>query len=185
VCSSDLLTYGGIIADNGGANSLTKSGGGTLLLNGSNTYTGITTVSGGVLSIPNKQVLPWDVAGRYTINNGATLAVSNMFSDADIGTILATGNFSAGGAVGFDTTSGDRSYSVILSATSKGALGLTKLGNNTLTISTSNTNTGTTSVLAGTLRMEAGASLGGTSETPQPGMRIFWLLRHFGRPNAQ
>ena len=43
VPSGLTLSYGGVIADNGGAGGLTKSGYGTLTLSGANTYSGVTS----------------------------------------------------------------------------------------------------------------------------------------------
>jgi len=43
----------GIISESGGARTLTKTGTGTLYLERNNTYTGLTTVSGGGLEIGN------------------------------------------------------------------------------------------------------------------------------------
>ena len=47
--ASNTLTVGGVIGGSG--YSLTKAGAGTLILTGSDTYTGLTTVSGGILQI--------------------------------------------------------------------------------------------------------------------------------------
>ena len=51
-----------------GTTGLIKNGIGTLTLSGSNTYTGATTISGGILAVNNSYLTP-----SYTINSGAVL----------------------------------------------------------------------------------------------------------------
>ncbi len=63
--TGDLIINPGIT---GGANILTKVGAGTLTLNGANTYTGLTTISGGRL------ILSGSLTGALQTNNGFTLA---------------------------------------------------------------------------------------------------------------
>jgi autotransporter-associated beta strand protein len=135
-----------------GALGLTKIGNNTLTLSGVNTYTGTTKVNTGVLSIQATTALPgWDTDGGYSIASGSTLAVGNGVSDANVASILATTNFVAGARIGFDTSAGDRTYVNTLANTVNGSLGLTKIGNNRLTLSGVNTYSGATVVSAGTL----------------------------------
>jgi len=150
--SAGVLTLGGAIANGTTANSLTKNGSGTLVLSGTNTYTGNTTVNAGTLSIATTGALPgFSTNGRYSVASGATLAVANAVAEVDVNTMLGTTNFLAGSIIGFDTTSANRTHSSNLTNTTQGALGLTKLGSNTLTLSGNNTYTGDTSINAGTL----------------------------------
>lgn len=135
-----------------GSIGIIKNGLGVLTLSGNNTYAGNAAINAGVLTITDLTALPgWNTAGRYSVESSATLAVYNAVTDANVVTILGTTNFNAGSAIGFDTTSGNRTYPNVIANTAKGALGLTKLSSNTLTISGANTYTGPTLVIAGTL----------------------------------
>ncbi|MDR1276583.1 MAG: autotransporter domain-containing protein, partial [Candidatus Accumulibacter sp.] len=64
-------TFGGVISDNGSAASLTKAGGGTLTLSGTNTYTGMTTVEGGTLILTGSIT-----SDQLTLHGGATFNAS-------------------------------------------------------------------------------------------------------------
>lgn len=67
-------TFAGIISGIGG--SINKMGTGTLTLSGMNTYTGLTTVSTGILNVANNAALG-DVAGATSVVSGASLALAN------------------------------------------------------------------------------------------------------------
>ena len=55
--SANTLTVGGIIGDSGSGYSLTKAGAGTLVLTGTNSYSGSTIVTNGILRITGEKVL--------------------------------------------------------------------------------------------------------------------------------
>ena len=113
--------YAGTIANNTtgtGTVALTKVGSGTITLSGTNTYTGVTTVSGGALVLSNLTALP----------GGVTLAA------APGGTSHLTFN---GGVVGLTTASGDftRDLTAVLTANTAdfaGAGGWAAYGGNRL-----------------------------------------------------
>ena len=78
--SSDSLSIAGGISNGTAAHGIVKNGLGTLILSGSDTYTGGTTVNGGILEIETADALP---AGQaVTINAGGTLIFNPAAADA-------------------------------------------------------------------------------------------------------
>ncbi len=107
-------TFGGVIADNGisvtntssspatvyGTVSLTKIGSGILTLTGNNTYSGGTTVNGGMLWINSDASLgavPSNPTVNLTINNGAVLMNDNSAPTLNANRTISLG--SGGGAI--------------------------------------------------------------------------------------
>ena len=93
--SAQTLTVGGAIGDGGNARSLTKTGGGTLVLGGSNTYDGLTTLSGGTLTLNGNNA---GAAG------GVTMAASTVLNLGHA-SALGSGVFTVNGGT-IDNTSG-------------------------------------------------------------------------------
>jgi len=144
-----------------GALGLTKLGSNTLFLSGPNSYSGTTTISSGALSIASTSALPgWNTNGRVSVASGAMLAVANTLTDGNVTSLLGTTNFQAGATIGYDTTLGDRTVSAVIANTAQGALGLTKLGGNTLTLTGTSTYTGPTTISSGTLKIGDGTTDG-------------------------
>jgi autotransporter-associated beta strand protein len=75
------LTISGIVSDDVAPLPLVKSGPGTLVLSGANTYRGGTIVNGGALSI-NGNARLGDTSGPVTLNNGAKLSVTANMTTA-------------------------------------------------------------------------------------------------------
>ena len=129
---SNTITQGtnfaSVISGSGG---VSQRGAGTLIMTGTNTYTGSTTISSGTLQIGNGGTTG-SLSTSSTITNNGTLAFSRS------NTITQGTNFA----------------SVIA-----GSGGVTKLSAGTLILNGVNTYTGATTVSAGTLR--AGAAAGG------------------------
>jgi fibronectin-binding autotransporter adhesin len=172
-----------------GGGSLTKNGTGALTLSGTSTYAGTTTVNGGTLEFVNRATLYNAVTGNWTAANltvasGATAAFgvggAGEFDATDIGNLIALTNvadgvpatqgFTNGSRIGFDTTNaagGVFTYANAITDHVAGAttdtLGLAKLGTGTLTLTGTNTYTGTTTIAGGTLELSSAAnqSLGG------------------------
>jgi fibronectin-binding autotransporter adhesin len=156
---------------------LNKTTGGTVTLSGANTYTGLTTVSAGILNLNTSGAN--SIAGDLTISGGsAVLQRSDQIADtADVvvsggtldigaksdtvdGVHLLSGSIT--GTTGtltslndFDLQNG--SVSAILG----GTVGVTKTTGSTVTLSGANTYTGVTTVDAGTLSFNTIANVSG------------------------
>ena len=102
-------TLSGVIGDGsaGGKVAVMKSGEGTWVLSGPNTYTGATTISTGVLNIRNASALG-TVAGSTTVASGAALQIQGGITTLAEGLTLDGGGISAAGAL--RNISGDNTY---------------------------------------------------------------------------
>jgi outer membrane autotransporter protein len=144
-----------------GAGALTKTGVGTLALDGNNTYTGGTTIIGGVVQISNDAGLG-NANGTLTFggadpNTGlpgsGTLAVT--------ATTSATRNVVLNNIVGFANTidvSGANDYTIGGVISGQGAL--TKTDGGALTLTGNDTYTGGTTIGAGTVQLGKGGTSG-------------------------
>ncbi len=129
--TSSKMTISGAMAGSGGA--LTKSGVGTLVLSGANTYTGGTTITAGILQLGGG-----GTTGKLSTTGSIVNNSSLVFNRANAVT------------QGIDFTS---------SAIS-GAGTLTQAGSGTLTLSAANTYTGKTFINDGILSISSDANLG-------------------------
>ncbi|CAD5255324.1 Outer membrane autotransporter protein (fragment) [Bosea sp. 62] len=130
-----------------GTGGLTKQGAGTLTLSGTNTYSGVTTVEAGTLSIEGSGAM--SAASDYKVASGATLQVSDGLSAVTAGSLAGAGSIQVG--TGTTLKAGSSNASTTFSGTITGNGGLDKTGTGTLTLTGTNTYTGGTTVSGGKL----------------------------------
>ena len=142
-----------------GTAGLVKSGTGTLVLSGANTYTGATTINAGTLTASGGNAIA--NTGAVIVNSGS---VFNLFNNETIGSIAGAGTVSLGtataGAGGTLDTGGDgtsTTFSGVISGTGRG---LTKSGAGTLTLTGANTYNGTMTINAGTVKVTGTGKVG-------------------------
>jgi len=148
------LTISGVISGTGG---LTKSSAGTLVLSGANTYTGVTTINAGTVSIAADAALgatPGAATPGKIVFGGGTLRTTASFT-------LATNRGIALTAPG--TISTDPGTTLTYGGIIAGASSLTKAGTGTLLLSGVATYTGATAINAGTLRLGTTNAIGSAS----------------------
>jgi autotransporter-associated beta strand protein len=169
VPSGNSATYAGSINDGATQHlALTINGAGTQVLSGVNNYSGPTTVSSGILQATNVAALPgYNVASQISVAAAGTLAVNvggaSDWTASQVDTLRSKVAFSPNATLGFDTTNGSFAYGSNIA----NAIGLNKLGANTLTLSGANSYTGTTTVTNGTLQATNAGALPGYNVASQ------------------
>lgn len=106
------LAVSGVISNHGApyhAAALTKTGAGTLVLSGANTYDGATTVSAGVLRLGNHSALG-TTAGATTVNSGGELDCATYDPSGENMTISGTGTDGTGGRGALYSTGNNTSF---------------------------------------------------------------------------
>jgi len=164
--AASITVNGDIIDDATGGRALTKSNGGTLVLGGSNAYTGGTNITGGTVQLAGADDrLP--TGGAVTLQNGnSASAAGGLDLHGFNQTISALGSSTAGsgaflGSVTNSASSTTSTLSVAGSSTfggtlkdGAGRLALTKSTGGTLVLTGTHTYSGATSITGGTLQVD-------------------------------
>jgi fibronectin-binding autotransporter adhesin len=143
----------GNISNGAGTVAITKTGAGIWELQGTNSYTGATIVSEGILRLANASAA--SAGSTITISDNATLALKTAnsggttgFNSAQITSFLTSQPLSfasTAARLGLDTSNGSYNFTGDLN----GAFTLQKLGAGALTLSGTNSHTGATLITEG------------------------------------
>ena len=144
------VTFSGNLASSNG--SLTKIGDGTLTLAGSNSYNGVTLVSGGTLLLANTAALS---ASTFDVTAGRAHRASVRCTSATFGSLqgAVSGSLNLANASGTAVAVwvGANNKNTTLSGALTGSGSLTKIGAGTLALAGSNTFTGAIAINGGVL----------------------------------
>jgi autotransporter-associated beta strand protein len=166
-------TIAAVIGDNAGATSITKTGTGTWVLSGNNSYTGRTLIAGGTLEIPtlangvsNSAIGASTNLAASLILDGGTLRYTGgavetdrLFALSSSSTIDASGtgavNFTNPGNMGFNATNVSRTLTLAGSNTGNNTLAAV-INNRSVSNITSLTKTGTGTWVLGAINNYTG-----------------------------
>jgi fibronectin-binding autotransporter adhesin len=161
------FTISGVISNSSAtASGLTKTGVGNLILSAANTFNGLTTLSGGYLTLGNATALQNSVLDTTaSISGTATAGLRTTATTLTLGGLSGNKNFAAAGGVFTSAAGGygnvtaltlnpnsgvSASYAGVI-ANGAAGMTLTKTGAGTQTLTNQSTYTGATAVNAGTL----------------------------------
>jgi fibronectin-binding autotransporter adhesin len=150
----------------GSTATIIKTGPAVLIFSGSNSYTGTTVVSQGTLQLAAANSLPgYQNTGGATVANGAILAVqmggTSDWTASQVASLNSDATFATGSFLGFNTDDGNATYSGTIS----GVQGIAKLGAFTMTLTSSSTYSGATSINSGSLALSGANNLLPTATT--------------------
>lgn len=164
---SGPLTIGGSIGDNVAATNLVKTGSGTLVLSGTNSYTGNTVVAAGTLKAANGALPSALGVGTVYLGQSATLdlagvslAVGGLSGNGAVNNSSATAATLTIGSNGLDSVLGGGAGTLGVISNSGGALSLVKTGAGQLTLNGNNTFTGTLTIEQGSVVLGATTAFG-------------------------
>lgn len=147
---SDVIadqTGSGGTGANAGSYGLAKTGAGTLVLNGNNTFSGGVTINGGTVSAGHNNALG---TGTFTVL-GSTLDIQNGITVSNTTDLRAD--------LDINVDAGETGTHAGAIGETGGSFGINKVGNGTLVVSGTNSFTGASMVDAGDLQVENGAAL--------------------------
>jgi autotransporter-associated beta strand protein len=164
------ITIGGVLS---GSGALTKTGGNTLVLSASNSYSGGTTLRNGTLAINNATAIGTGaltiVSGTLGNTSGANITLSNNNAQNWNGDFSFNSTKDLNMGTGAVTMNASRTVTVAASNFTVGGIisgsghGLTKNGSGTMILSGANTYTGATTINAGTLTANGGSAIADAS----------------------
>ena len=156
----DQTATGSFAGDVNGSGGLTKVGTGNVTLTGTNTYTGITLISAGILTANSTVAVPSvsavQIADLATFDVNETVTVLSI---ADSGSPGGGIDIASGKTLSAGTTT-DSSFSGSIIGTDAS---FTKLGSGSLTLSGTNTYDGVTTIAAGKLHLDGPQAISDSS----------------------
>jgi autotransporter-associated beta strand protein len=155
-------TFGGTINDGVGTIALTKTGSGTVTLTNANSYSGGTTVTGGLLAITADSslgALPGSTTpGNIILNGGGISSINTFTLDSKRGITIGPSNGSGFGALDAAINQ-TLTYGGIIANNGAGTGSLYKTGAGTLTLTNANTYSGDTLISTGALQIGNAAAI--------------------------
>jgi len=139
-------TYSGVLSGTGG---VSKVGSGTLAFDGANTYSGTTRAIAGTLNLGNVDALSASTLDMATADAG-TVALTLSGQTYNVGGLQGTRDLNFGSnTLSIGANNGSTTYAGILAGTG----GVSKVGSGTLALDGANTYAGVTRAVAGTLNL--------------------------------